>query len=109
MQNIPEVQKVSPSEQFTSNEFKSFTKEWNINHANVSPHYQQSNEMAERAIQTIKKLIIKTTQILVSKHLRGNLPINNQLLKPKLIDSKLYTIRKSMIHRKNINNNIIKR
>lgn len=48
--------------QFTSKIFKNFANDWNFDHIVVSPHYQQSNGMAERAIQTVKKIIKKSKE-----------------------------------------------
>ena len=48
--------------QFTSQEFKEFTKYWQIDHYMSSPRNPQSNGLAERFVQTIKSSIIKTLQ-----------------------------------------------
>ena len=43
--------------QFTSEEFKHFCEEWRIDHQTSSPHYPQSNGIAENGIKAMKKLI----------------------------------------------------
>lgn len=100
--------------QFTSEKFQKFANEWNFQTRNSSPHYQQSNGLAERTIQTIKKLIKKCydnnddiyaallafrntpilnttyspSQLLMSRYLRDNLIISDRKLKPKLINNR---------------------
>ena len=39
--------------------FKRFTKEWDFKHTTSSPHFSQSNGFVERAIQTVKKSLLK--------------------------------------------------
>ena len=39
--------------------FKRFAKEWDFKHTTSSPHFSQSNGFAERAIQTVKKSLLK--------------------------------------------------
>jgi hypothetical protein len=40
--------------------FKAFTTRYNIKHVTSSPYYPRSNGMVERAIQTVKLMLIKT-------------------------------------------------
>jgi hypothetical protein len=44
---------------FSSKYFMEFAREWNFNVITSSPHYPQSNGMAERTIQTVKTLLKK--------------------------------------------------
>ena len=99
---------------FSSLEFKQFMSEWDIEHITSSPHYYQSNGLAERSIQSIKKLLKKIkesktdiyiiyialmhnrnspkgnlcspSQLLMSKSIRTKLPVPIDNLKPKLTE-----------------------
>ena len=42
--------------QFACSEFKKFVNEYGINHVTSSPMHQQANGLAERAVQSMKKL-----------------------------------------------------
>ena len=46
--------------QFTSNEYKLFSKQWDFVHDTSSPEFAQSNGFVERMIQTLKKSLGKT-------------------------------------------------
>ncbi|VVC41754.1 Ribonuclease H-like domain,Integrase, catalytic core [Cinara cedri] len=48
--------------QFTSEQFKQFAKDFDIELVNSSPTYAQSNGMVERAIQTVKKMLSKALE-----------------------------------------------
>ena len=94
--------------QFTSMEIKEFCKTYGIQLHTVSPNYQRANGMAERAIQTVKKLWKKGSdkrlaildynstpleavnlspaQLLMSRRPRNMLPTSNKVLQPKIID-----------------------
>ena len=48
--------------QYTSAEFKDFTKQWQIEHRVSSPRNPQSNGMAERCLQTMKASLINDIQ-----------------------------------------------
>ena len=47
--------------QYASQEFPDFAKQYNFQHTTSSPHFPQSNEPAERAIETVKKLLSGST------------------------------------------------
>ena len=48
--------------QFTSSEFKSFTKKWAIEHTTTSPRHSKANGKAESAVKTAKKMLCKTSK-----------------------------------------------
>lgn len=45
---------------FASEEFKTFTKKWNICHCTSSPHYPQANGKAEATVKIAKQIIKKS-------------------------------------------------
>lgn len=59
---IPCVLRSDVGKQFTSEEFKQFAKEFDIELVNSSSTYDQSNVMVERAIQTVKKMLYKAIE-----------------------------------------------
>ena len=56
---IPQMVRSDNGPQFISTEFKKFAKEWGFQHVTSSPHYPQSNGMAERHVKTAKALLTK--------------------------------------------------
>jgi len=54
---LPETIYSDGGPQFGSEEFKQFCEEWRINHVTSSPHYPQSNGIAENGVKAMKKLI----------------------------------------------------
>lgn len=100
---------------FNSLEFKDFCNDWEIQHKTSSPYLPRSNGLAERTVQTIKKLLMKAqesgadpyvallqyrttpkgnfpspSELLMSRSLRTKIPslINN--LVPKIVDFEKY-------------------
>ena len=45
--------------QFSSEQFVNFAKEWNFTHSTSSPHFAQSNGLAEKYVQVVKHLFEK--------------------------------------------------
>ena len=56
---IPKELNMDNSLKFSSHKFCSFSKTWDILHKSISPHYYQSNGLAERCIQTAKQILNK--------------------------------------------------
>jgi transposase InsO family protein len=57
---IPDMVISDSGSQFTSREFKNFATAWGFNHTMSSPHFHSSNGLAEKAVQTAKKLLEKS-------------------------------------------------
>ena len=97
--------------QFVAKEFKSFCRAYGITHTTSSPYYPRSNGLAEKSIQTLKKLLTKAkkegtdpylsvldyrntpivgdaspAQLLFGRRTRTTLPTAKSLLKPKVYD-----------------------
>ena len=59
---VPEVLTSDGGPQFTSHRFAKFCEAWSVTHVRSSPHYPQSNGLAESAVKSMKRLIQKTTR-----------------------------------------------
>lgn len=100
---------------FTSNDLKSFYKEWNINFQWSSPYYPKSNGLVEQTVKLVKNTLIKCqeggndpylamlhlrnacqfgqeapSKLLNARLLRTNIPIVKNMLKTKPVSSKKY-------------------
>ena len=62
---------------FSSHKFCSFWKTWDILHKTISPHYHQSNGLAERSIQTVKRTLNKA-KLNSEDHFLAVLSVNSQ-------------------------------
>ena len=56
---IPKIVVSDNGSQYTSYEFKRFETEWDFHHVFSSPHFPQSNGLAERYVQTVKRALKK--------------------------------------------------
>ncbi|XP_046547975.1 uncharacterized protein K02A2.6-like [Haliotis rubra] len=78
---IPEVVKSDNDPQYSSGEFKNCSKAWNFNHVTCSPGYPTFNGLAEKTVQTAKRLFSKSKQDKQAPYLAlleyRNTPIDN--------------------------------
>eukprot|EP00731_Ephydatia_muelleri_P036364 Em0242g3a len=99
--------------QFSSAEFKSFGNEWGFTHITTSPYHLQANGLAEKFVQTVKRLLNKAkadhqdpylsileyrntpidnvgspAQLLMSRRLRTCIPTVSNRLKPEVVNFK---------------------
>ena len=111
---IPREVRSDNGPQYTSQEFRKFSREWNFQHTTTSPYHPQANGLAERSVQTVKNLLKKANrdgkdpyislleyrntpidqigspaQILMSRRLRSVIPTVKSLLQPKIIEEDL--------------------
>ncbi|XP_046580609.1 uncharacterized protein K02A2.6-like [Haliotis rubra] len=104
--------------QYSSTDFRSFADSWNIEHVTSSPLYPRANGLAEKSVQTVKRLLTKAkqsgsdpylsllayrntpigdtgcspSQLLMGRRLRDNLPCKTILLIPETQEgNKVYT------------------
>lgn len=56
---VPDVVVSDNGPQFSSQEFTDFAQAWNFQHKTSSPHHPTSNGMAESAVKTLKKTMMK--------------------------------------------------
>ena len=107
---IPQKLRSDCGSQYTSQEFKRFCQDYEIIHHASSPHYQQCNGEAEKAVQTVKRMWSKAqdkhlalldyrttpleglnlspAQLLMGRRPRNKLPSASALLIPSAHDTK---------------------
>ena len=86
----PAVIRSDNGPQYTSREFRDFTRQNGIQHVTSSPGFPRSNGQVERSVQTVKKLMIKANEegqsfwnsllMLRNTPIEGGLPSPAQLL-----------------------------
>lgn len=111
---------------FDSYKFKNFAKEWNIDVAFSSPHYSQSNGLAEKAVGMVKNMLKKCqednsdisisllnyrnspvagtqftpAQLLMSRHLRSKLTVRKKELQPSVVKNPLPKFQENQLSQK---------
>ena len=110
---IPDVCISDNGPQFSSELFSEFAEEWGFEHSTSSPLHAMSNGMAERTVQTVKRLFRKAkdsktdpyiaileyrnmplecgytpAQLLMGRQTRSIIPVVADRLKPQTVDSK---------------------
>jgi len=104
---VPHTLRCDNGPPFDSEEFKNFAKDWGFTIKTSSPNFPQSNGLAESAVATAKKIILKCSdmyegllvyrstplengyspsELLMSRKLRGTVPIAPINLIPKTPD-----------------------
>ena len=58
---IPEILRSDNGPQYASGEFAKFASTYGFKHTTSSLHYPQSNGQAERCVQTVKRLLVQST------------------------------------------------
>ena len=107
--------------QFSSQDFKDFSKHWDFEHTTSSPHHPASNGQAEIAVKNMKNLITKVTtnhedlyealqvsrntplekdrssaELLFNRKIRSNLPVVKTLLKHQKHSSEVKEKKKTL-------------
>ena len=60
---VPDVVMSDNGPQYSSSEFADFAKDWEFKHITSSPHYPQSNGMAESAVKAMKNIVKKSNDV----------------------------------------------
>lgn len=130
---IPEIVRSDGGPQYTSYEFGKFSQLYGFEHITSSPYYAQSNGEAERAVKTLKGLLVKASaadqdlylsllayrstplangyspsQLLMGRNLRSTLPQISKLLEPSLPNGKVLREREG-VYRDKMKRNYDKR
>ncbi|XP_037828511.1 uncharacterized protein K02A2.6-like [Lucilia sericata] len=122
---IPHILVTDNGPPYNSNNFKAFCDGWGIDHKTSSPYLPRSNGLAERSIQTIKKLMLKSYESKSDPYVallhyrttpKGNLPSPAELLMSRSLRTKIPSVTENfqpklvnqMEYKKNLNANIKK-
>lgn len=62
-QGVPDIVMSDNGPEFSSKYFKEFSCDWKFEHKTSSPRYPKSNGQVERAIQTVKSMLKKTSYV----------------------------------------------
>lgn len=128
---VPEELLTDNGPQFSSHDFKSFAGSFDINHITSSPHFHQSNGLAERAVQTAKRILgtgdvalglmtyrstpvlatgVSPAHLLMGRNIRTTLPVLPDKLQPQWPDMKKVISQESKVKQKYASNfNVRKR
>ena len=103
----PEVLVTDNGPQFSCHEFAQFAREYDFTHVTSSPRYPRSNREAERAVRTVKSLLMKEgdfhkallayratplahgsspAQLLMGRRIRTPVPVSPEQLQPQWPD-----------------------
>ncbi|RWR98802.1 Retrotransposable element Tf2 protein type 1-like protein, partial [Dinothrombium tinctorium] len=105
---VPDILMSDNGRQYTSVEFESFTKDWDIKHITSSPFYPRSNGLIESSVKMVKNMIKKCldtnediykallayrstplsnglspSQLMFNRRVKSTLPISHELLDVK--------------------------
>ena len=122
---IPETLISDNGPQYASGDFANFADTWDFQHVTSSPGYPQSNGLAERTVQTAKKLLTKSkedgkqpllaileyrntpvdsmkspAELLMGRQLRSILPAANHHLQPKPTDASQVFVRRQELQQR---------
>ena len=111
---IPQTLISDDGPQYVSEEFRQFAKSWDFEHKTSSPLYSQSNGLAEKTVQTAKRLLSKAqesgtnfermllhyrstpvdnlaspAQLLMGRQIRSTMPATTNMLKPNIIEPEM--------------------
>ena len=92
---VPNITVSDGGPQYTSAEFKDYTKHWQIEHRVSSPRNPQYNGKAERCVQTMKASLIKTIEegkdVDLALLTYKTTPLNHRLPSPaEMLNSRKY-------------------
>lgn len=90
---------------YNSRDFKDFCHNWGIEHNTSSPYLARSNGLAERSVQIIKKMLLKSQESHSDPYMallqyrttsKGNLPSPSELLMSRSLRTKIPSILKNL-------------